>query len=779
MRPDAERYEICNWLEHSDPSPNHNAACELYEKGTGDWVFQTDEWKAWRDKQFRCLWIHGIPGAGKTILAAHLTEALSNLEIQPRGANAQVAFVYYYCFHARNQNETGPFIRWVVSQLCRKSEKVPSRVYDIFKLGGQPTPAKLLASLEELLGYFERVFITVDAVDESQQRESLLAVLADLATVPRYSKIQLLVTSREYLDIKETMSGISQPLSMSNPHVEADIERYVGVKLGATRKFRFWPSGLSDEVQHALAVGAKGMFRWAVCQLDILRRLNDVTRIRVAIKDLPQTLDETYIRIFSCVDENDWPLLRHTLRLICFHNTIYPVDLLLTDNIVLSAYSAFGIADRNHNPDHFYISESLEDICGCLVTFLRSDNHSKARLSLAHYTVREFIESDRCSLSAAAYFFNQPVAWCPLVFASVLKHALAIDPGIIEPRILSRGEATSDFILSDFNAYCYRSLAVGLGELESLIVRDKTQMALVFDFLNPMDPHFSLRARVLKWLDALFYSDVHHGGFVFWELEWISPASDPDINILVNFLFGGYMIMAGTTIRKLLPSRLSGAEFSLVFSCYDEMTSTHNSHQFTGSLINFIAQCSRFRRKGAAPLTILYRRLLDEPGQPLIHPTVVLANYSGPHDHVDCEDDTDCKGVVNWLLKLGADPNATGYRVTPLQIAVANRDWHGVRSLLEAGADPSSLGDANGVEWNPETVSGHFFNDLHGSSPLYILQNREKFKTRRVPTIYLGVKDADSETDSEFDESELEERDGVRELLLAKGGGVNRSHLWH
>lgn len=228
--------------------------------------------------------------------------------------------------------------------------------------------------------------------------------------------------------------------------------------------------------------------------------------------------------------------------------------------------------------------------------------------------------------------------------------------------------------------------------------------------------------------------------------------------------------MAETIIRKLLPSRLAETEFSLVFTSYDGKANTVNRHWFTGTLITFFAHCSRWRRDGARPLTLLYRRLLEEPGQPLIHPTVVLANYSGPHDHAFCEDDMDCKGVVNWLLELGADPNAKGHRATPLQIAVANRDWHGARSLLEAGADPSSLGDANGIEWSPETVSGHFFNGLHGSSPLYILQNHEKFETGRFQTIHYGAEDADSEIDSELDESELEERDGVRELLLAKGG---------
>jgi hypothetical protein len=170
------------------------------------------------------LWIHGIPGAGKTILAAHLAEEIAQLESKQHGAriqqasHTQAACVYYYCFHARNQDEAAPFLRWVVSQLCRKAEKVPSQLYDLFKLGGQPTLKHLLASLEAVLSYFQTVFITIDAVDESQKREILLNVLGALANDPRFDKLQLLVTSREYVDIKDIMSKMSRPLSMSNPH---------------------------------------------------------------------------------------------------------------------------------------------------------------------------------------------------------------------------------------------------------------------------------------------------------------------------------------------------------------------------------------------------------------------------------------------------------------------------------------------------------------------------------------------------------------------------------
>src|SRR4051812_39802977 len=86
-----------------------------------------------------------------------------------------------------------------------------------------PRLPKLLDALATILDEFETIYVIVDAVDESKPRDDLLKTLRDLVTDPRFGKIQLLVTSREYLDIESVMEEISKPVSMSNPSIERDI----------------------------------------------------------------------------------------------------------------------------------------------------------------------------------------------------------------------------------------------------------------------------------------------------------------------------------------------------------------------------------------------------------------------------------------------------------------------------------------------------------------------------------------------------------------------------
>jgi hypothetical protein len=60
-----------------------------------------------------------------------------------------------------------------------------------------------------------------------------------------------------------------------------------------------------------------------------------------------------------------------------------------------------------------------------------------------------------------------------------------------------------------------------------------------------------------------------------------------------------------------------------------------------------------------------------------------------------------------------------GYRVTPLQIAVASRDFEGAKILLEAGADPNGTGDSGGIEWKEGSLLARF-NHLGRVNPLRI-----------------------------------------------------------
>jgi hypothetical protein len=105
----------------------------------------------------------------------------------------------------------------------------------------------------------DSVYVIIDAIDESMPREEIIKVLRDLVTDLRFQKLQLLITSRQYIDIEKVMEPVSMPLSMLNHFVDEDIRIYVRSRLDKNPKFSHWSSKIRREVEEALSSGAKGM----------------------------------------------------------------------------------------------------------------------------------------------------------------------------------------------------------------------------------------------------------------------------------------------------------------------------------------------------------------------------------------------------------------------------------------------------------------------------------------------------------------------------------------
>lgn len=176
-----------------------------------------------------------------------------------QNSNRDCVYVYYYCYFAHKQDESKPFLKWLVSRLCREAGGIPRYISDLSRRGAEPSPEDLLEAIAQLLSLFETVFVAIDAIDESNNYNELLNILQTLATDLRFQRLQIVTSARQYRDIEQAMRSISQMISMSNPFVEQDIRYYVQSTLKKNSHFHKWPQDLLNEVKESLATGASGM----------------------------------------------------------------------------------------------------------------------------------------------------------------------------------------------------------------------------------------------------------------------------------------------------------------------------------------------------------------------------------------------------------------------------------------------------------------------------------------------------------------------------------------
>lgn len=248
-------------IQLTNPSSLHNTASGLYETGTGEWVFRTPEWDSWLSKSDkRCLWVYGIPGSGKTVLMSHIINRIEHSCNQTTN-NYRTCLVYYYCYFGHNQNEVAPMLRWVISQLSRKSDIISTRVYALVNTGIEPKLSDLLDALEDALSAFVTVYLAIDALDETTHIMDLLNALYTLATENRFQKLKLLVASRENHDIERVIRPVSISISLSNDFVAKDIHEYLKSAIQNDRQFSHprWTSDLLQLVIDLLSRKANGM----------------------------------------------------------------------------------------------------------------------------------------------------------------------------------------------------------------------------------------------------------------------------------------------------------------------------------------------------------------------------------------------------------------------------------------------------------------------------------------------------------------------------------------
>ncbi|EAU90021.1 ankyrin repeat domain-containing protein 52 [Coprinopsis cinerea okayama7 len=310
------RGEIQDWFAQS--ANFHVVQQQNYEKwtdGTLSWFTESEDYLTWKDGRRRILWGTGIPGAGKTILAA---KTIHDLQILQEASPKKICVVFAYCRYSERLN-VKDILESLVTQFLEAEPSLADLVEPLYSLHQRkktrPTQQELLDLLRQFEGRFDIVFYVIDGLDEA-----LVDTQFDLIKVINFLQGQFALTSRP---LKKLEAGLPTTRFYSVTAKTSDIVLLIVQMVERNPGFRTLLEQHSylHELVRQISDKSKGMFLHAALQIEFVQHCLSIADLEQALDSLPTDLHDIYSQALKRI--NDQPkrnanLAKHVLLWLVF-----------------------------------------------------------------------------------------------------------------------------------------------------------------------------------------------------------------------------------------------------------------------------------------------------------------------------------------------------------------------------------------------------------------------------------------------------------------------------
>lgn len=246
-----------------NPQTSLDTNIKMRHPMTGLWLTESPVFIQWLDTPGSKIWLSGIPGGGKTVLAgAVIQEALTHASPTPT-----IGAAFFFCDYKNEQTlKTTKIIGALASQLARQKDDAFNLLQDYYdelnSTDSLPKAAdsdELRALVGKMCELFDQVLVVVDGIDEcGDSMDEVAEMLSDLANSSQ--KMSMAIFSRDDVAIARQIEDDFKLVSIAaRTH---DIELYVRAELESliTRgRLRTTSAKLKDDIREALVDKAEGM----------------------------------------------------------------------------------------------------------------------------------------------------------------------------------------------------------------------------------------------------------------------------------------------------------------------------------------------------------------------------------------------------------------------------------------------------------------------------------------------------------------------------------------
>jgi ankyrin repeat protein len=288
------------WLEPTDfeaQSSEFHRHLSSQAPGTGLWICETSKYQQWENSsEHGSLWIKGVPGAGKSVIAASMIQHLQKSEGTPI-----LYFFFRYIISANRRPRS--LVRDFLAQLLPHSVRLQATLQPLITSPLDDfSDERLWEHLLAGLSYVNKAYCVVDALDEMEllPKDGFLNRLNTLATF-RPAALKLLMTSRPKQHLQSTLRHASiVHISLEDDLVGKDISLFLSYRLKILLPYDE-NHELRSSLVDAISERSNGLFLYARLLLDqIIPSLGspqlDVENL---VRSLPLGLEEMYNTMLS------------------------------------------------------------------------------------------------------------------------------------------------------------------------------------------------------------------------------------------------------------------------------------------------------------------------------------------------------------------------------------------------------------------------------------------------------------------------------------------------
>ncbi|KAF7552102.1 hypothetical protein G7Z17_g4555 [Cylindrodendrum hubeiense] len=499
--------KIREWLQPTDYLAVSGEFCRhllSQAPGTGVWLTETEEYRQWHDSPDRgSLWIKGVPGAGKSVVAASMIQHLRTTEQVP------VLFFFFRNIVASNFSPRALMQDWL-AQLLPHSVKLQYALQPLLKTNlADLSDNDLVDLFLDGVSSVPKVYCFADALDEmTLDNKPFLDRLNSLATYrPRSLKLFMTSRPKQYLQSALRDSSIVH-ISLQQKLIQLDITSYLKYRFDITPKSDD-QRAIKQQVVDMVSKRSEGLFLYAKLTMDQIESAllsDEPINIEALEASLPVGLEQTYNRLLA-KHRRENGISTEVQVLILEAVTHASRPLRLNELATLLKCVCANAAE----PTGF--KALVSSSCGPLIEVLEDET-----LQVIHHSFTEFLRGDTRNEPVGGALLDFPIINSPEAHKRLTINCLRY---LQSGSLLLEGEHSADQVSTafskpahefDYDEMHHRQSYLGLEE-----ERDP------FLYMEARLQHPFLSYAVENWAHHASHYDVHDDEFFDAVLGFLKP----------------------------------------------------------------------------------------------------------------------------------------------------------------------------------------------------------------------------------------------------------------